>query len=98
MKYFFWKLIPPRPTFAADMTGAEASLMQQHAAYWKAWMDKGRVAAFGLVDAPEGVYGIGIVLADDAELEALRTNEPTIRAGVGFRFEAYPMPLATVRP
>ena len=34
MKYFFCKLTPPRPTFAADMTDAERQLMHQHVAYW----------------------------------------------------------------
>jgi len=28
MKYLLYKLIPPRPTFPADMTPAEAKLMQ----------------------------------------------------------------------
>jgi uncharacterized protein len=34
MRYFFCKLTPPRPTFAADMTDAERQLMRQHVAYW----------------------------------------------------------------
>lgn len=32
MSYFFYKLIPPRSTFPADMTPKEAELMQRHAA------------------------------------------------------------------
>lgn len=33
MSFFLCKLIPPRPTFARDMTQAEAKLMQEHVAY-----------------------------------------------------------------
>jgi hypothetical protein len=30
MKYFFYRLNPPRPTFVVDMNVAEAKLMQEH--------------------------------------------------------------------
>ena len=35
--------------------------------------------------------------ADEAEARALGTNDPTIKAGAGFQFEAYPMPQVILR-
>ena len=34
MNYFLYKLIPPRPTLAADMTGTEQAMIAEHVAYW----------------------------------------------------------------
>ncbi len=99
MKYFFCKLIPPRPDFAQTMTAEEGKLMREHAAYWKGMMDQGLVAAFGLVADPRGAYGVGILtLDDDGNVQALTSNDPTIKANAGFLYEIYPMPRAVVRP
>ena len=32
---FLYRLQPPRPTFAQDMSSAEANVMQRHVAYWQ---------------------------------------------------------------
>lgn len=99
MKTFFCKLVPPRPTFARDMSDAEARLMQAHATYWRGLMNEGLVVGFGLVADPAGAYGIGIVeVADDAAVETLTDNDPTIRSGQGFSFQVSPMPRGIVRP
>ena len=99
MKTFFCKLIAPRATFAQDMSESEARLMQEHAGYWREWMDKGRVVTFGLVTDPAGAYGIAVVeVDDDAEVRTLTGNDPTVRSGLGFRFDVYPMPLGAVHP
>jgi len=98
MKYFLFKLIPPRPTFAHDMKEAEAKLMQEHAAYWKGLMDRGLVILFGPVADPKGVYGIAILeLEEEAYANALGMNDPTIKANVGFNFEVYAMDRAILR-
>ena len=98
MKYFLYKLIPPRPTFAQDMTDAEAKLMQQHVAYWKSLMDRGLVIVFGPVADPRGVYGVAVLeLEEEADAGALGGNDPTIKAKVGFDFEVYPMDRAVLR-
>jgi hypothetical protein len=34
MKYYMDTVIPPRPTFAADMTETESAIMSKHVAYW----------------------------------------------------------------
>lgn len=46
MNCFPYKLIPPRPTFAADMTGTEQAVMAEHAAYWTRQRDLGVAAGF----------------------------------------------------
>ena len=47
MKYFFCKLIPPRATFALDMTPAEQALMGRHVAYWQDLMHKQKALVLG---------------------------------------------------
>ena len=59
MKRFLWRLIPPRPTFAHDMTGEESKPMQEHGAYWSDLVDRGIAVVFGLVADPKGHWGCG---------------------------------------
>jgi uncharacterized protein YciI len=92
MKYFFCKLIPPRPTFVLDMTDAEKAIMRDHVAYWQTLMAKGQALAFGPVADPKGGYGIGIIgVENDADIDAIRRGDPTVKANHGFAFEAFPM-------
>jgi hypothetical protein len=99
MAAFFCKLIPPRPTFAQDMSEAEAKIMEQHAAYWHSLMGQGRVVTFGLVADPAGAYGIGVVDVDgDAAVRDLTENDPSILSRRGFKFEIHPMPFGAARP
>ena len=95
---FFCKLIAPRADFVQTMTPAESQLMQEHATYWREWLAKGHVIAFGLVGDPRGAFGIGIVEFDsEDEARAFTDGDPTIRAGQGFAFEMLPMPFGVVR-
>ena len=96
--YFFAKLIPPRPSFAFDMSDAEKSLMQEHGAYWTQLASSRQAVVFGPVADPAGPFGL-VVLEVDTELEAQRltANDPVIRSGLNFRFEAYPMLSAVSR-
>lgn len=94
MHYFFYKLIAPRSTFPADMTAAEAQLMAEHSAYWKALMKQGQVVAFGPVADPKGPYGVAIVQLPDGTLAdalALAADDPVVKGGIGFRVEVHPM-------
>jgi len=96
-RYFLCRLIPPRPTFAADMTAEEARVMGQHVAYWTRLAGKGKAVAFGPVADPKGVWGVGILaLRDDKELGELQEGDPVISSGIGMRYEAYPMPTLIV--
>ena len=91
--YFLCRLIAPRPTFATDMTPAEAEAMKKHAAYWTALLEKKCAIAFGPVMDPKGAWGLGLVhVRDEAELRRLQDDDPAIRAGIGLRYEALPMP------
>jgi hypothetical protein len=91
--YFFCKLIPPRPSFPADITPVEAETMRQHAAYWRSLLESGKVIAFGPVADPAGSWGVGLVsVLNEAELAALQNGDPAIQAAIGMRYEAYPMP------
>jgi len=47
MGLFFYKLIPPRPTFRQDMTDTEKKAMQEHFAYWQNLLQEGIVVVVG---------------------------------------------------
>lgn len=96
--HYFFKLVPPRPTFALDLTPDEAAAMQAHAGYWRGMLDDGQVVVFGLVGDPAGPFGIAVAdLPDGVDPHALAAADPAIGANVGLRYEIHPMPLATVR-
>ena len=88
-KHFVLKLNPCRPTFAEDMTDEERSIMQQHVVFWTDLMDKGFVLAFGPVMDPKGIYGLGIIEADNEEqVKTFIANDP---ASIINRYESYEM-------
>jgi uncharacterized protein len=94
-KYFFMKLIPPRPTFAQDMSETEAGLMREHILYWRVLLEKGICVVFGPVLDPQGVYGVAIVgVEEEADILEIEANDPTVKAGIN-RFESYPMVATT---
>jgi len=95
--YFLCRLLPPRPTFQQDMSESEKRLMGQHVAYWTDLAERGAAIAFGAVADPEGGWGVGILqVRDPAELAGLQQNDPTIRSGLGFKYQTFPMPLVVV--
>ncbi len=97
MKYFLCKLIPPRPSFAQDMSPEEAAAMQEHSAYWKDKADKGVVLAVGLVGDPKGFWGVGVLeVEDEVQLKHLTENDPAITSGHGLTYETYLMPLGVI--
>ena len=92
-KHFVLKLIPPRPTFAQDMTTEERSIMQQHVVYWTDLMNKGFALAFGPVIDPTGIYGLGIIEVDNLEqVNEFIANDPA--NGLN-KYEFYPMMAVT---
>jgi uncharacterized protein YciI len=98
MKYFLYKLIPPRPTFPQDMTEAEGKLTQEHVAYWQDLADRRIVVIFGPVLDPNGAYGIAILETnDETAVRDISKNDPAIKADVGFRSEHYSMPEPILR-
>lgn len=93
--HFFYKLVPPRASFAQDMTANEAAMMGQHAAYWKSLIEGGlKVFALGPVADPAGAFGIGVMEVDtEAAAHELACNDPAIvQTQFGFRYEMRSMP------
>ena len=95
---FLYKLIPPRPTFPADMTDEEGAIMQEHFGYWAGVIAERRAVAYGPVMDPKGTYGIAVLdVADEAEARGVAEGDPAPAANAGFGFELHPMPDAIVR-
>lgn len=95
MAYWFYKLLPPRPTFPGDITPDEGLAMVQHAAYWQELVQQGHALVFGPVIDPEGLYGVAVLRGeDDAAAQARAQSDPAIVAQLGFSFRLYPMPNA----
>jgi uncharacterized protein YciI len=95
--YYFFKLIPPRPTFMKDMSDEERRLMDEHGRYFQEHFEAGRILLYGPVMATGGAFGLAI-LEVDGEEEARRFGEgdPSVRAGLN-RFEIYPMRVSAAR-
>jgi uncharacterized protein YndB with AHSA1/START domain len=98
LRYFVCRLLPPRPTFAMDMTAEERAMMQEHVGYWTGHLKNGTAIVFGPVADPKGPWGLGVVrAADETAVRALEAGDPAIKSGKGFRYEVLPMLQAVVR-
>jgi len=95
-RHFLIKLIPPRPSFAQDMTNEEKQLMQRHVAYWTGLAETGVALVFGPVADPSGSYGIGVVEVEEEHVADLTANDPVTTSGRHFKHEAYVMPQLVV--
>jgi uncharacterized protein YciI len=94
---YFFKLIPPRSTFPADITSEEAALMEQHGAYWTERFAAGRILAYGPVLVPGGAFGLGILeVEDETEARRFGDNDPSVVAGLN-TFEIHPMRVVASR-
>jgi len=92
MPFFVCRLIPPRPSFAFDMTEAERELMGRHGAYLRHWAEEGSAVLFGPVADPKGPWGLGIFeVADEVRIQAITADDPVIRADGGFSYEILPI-------
>ena len=97
MKYFFCRLIPPRPTFAQDMTEREAKVMRDHVAYWSSMAERGTAIVFGPVADPDGAWGLGILeVEDEKDAQIITSNDPVMRSEIGATYEIFPMSRAVV--
>jgi uncharacterized protein len=96
-RHYFFKLIPPRPTFPQDITEEEKVLMSKHSTYFQQQFDAGKLLLYGPVMAPDGAFGVGILeVADEAEARQFGENDPSVRGGLN-RWELYPMLVAASR-
>ncbi|WP_143305446.1 YciI family protein [Chitinophaga vietnamensis] len=95
--YYYYKLIPPRPTFHTDITAAEQEIMNQHIAYWGSLTEQRTAIVFGPVFDPSGVFGIGIIeVSTPEEARQVPEQDPAIRSGT-FKYELFPMEIGFIR-
>ena len=86
---FLFRLVPPRADFAQTMTPDEQQAMTAHMEYWQQLLDDGRVVVYGPVAYPEGVWGLGVLRAEErAEVLAIGERDPSVVAGVN-TFEVF---------
>ena len=96
-QHYYFKLIPPRPTFPQDMTSEERAVMEEHSEYFRQQFELGRVLLYGPVMAMKGAFGLGILeVADEAEARRFGEDDPSVRAGLN-RFEIHPMRVVASR-
>ncbi|MGA7914970.1 MAG: YciI family protein [Candidatus Acidiferrales bacterium] len=96
-QHFFMKLIPPRPTFAQDMTAEERALMQQHVQYVGEAFSQGTVLIYGPVMGTAGAFGMAVLeMEDAAEVEKSLAEDPSVKAGLN-TVEFYPMRVGQAR-
>jgi uncharacterized protein YciI len=94
MKNWLVRLIPPRPSFAEDITAAESATMDAHAKYLRGLFERGVCLFAGPVFDPRGVYGIAVLAAEDeAAARAFASADPCVQAGLQ-RMEIAEMRLA----
>jgi len=96
-QHYFFKLIPPRPTFPNDMTDEERRLMEEHFHYFHEQFVAGRMLLYGPVMAAAGSFGLAVLEVEGAaEAQRFGESDPTVKAGLN-RFEVCPMHVAAAR-
>lgn len=96
-QHYFFKLVPPCPTFTQDMTDDERRLMDEHGRYFQEHFAAGRVLLFGPVMARDGAFGLGILEVDgEEEARQFGAGDPSVKAGLN-RFEISPMRVSAAR-
>ena len=92
MAYFFCKFITPRKDFLKTMSADEAKLLKAHGEYLQELLEQGRVVAHGPVVEPQGGFGLSLFdVEDENQLSDLTAQDPMILAGVGARYDTFPM-------
>ena len=82
MPTFVLRLIAPRPDFAQTLTDAERAIMNQHAAHWRPYLDRGDMVVFGPVLTDEDSYGLAVVETDDEQaLRDFAAQDPVVTSG-----------------
>lgn len=90
-RFFFCRLVPPRPDFASTMSADERRVMLEHVRYWTDQLQQGIAIAFGPVADPSGDWGAAIVRSPHiGAMEGMRDADPVILSGRGFRYEILP--------
>ena len=96
-QHYYFKLIPPRPTFMQDMTDEERRLMDEHGRYFQDHFAAGKVLLFGPVMASGGAFGLGVLeVENEAEARQFGEGDPSVKAGLN-KFEIHPMRVSAAR-
>jgi uncharacterized protein len=96
-QHFYFKLIPPRVTFGADLTAEERALMVEHVRYTREAFDAGKILIYGPVMASAGAFGMAVLeMEDAAEVQRFGDEDPSIKAGMN-TFEFCPMRIGAAR-
>jgi uncharacterized protein YciI len=96
-QHFYFKLIPPRPTFALDASAEELAMMKKHSDYCGECFRAGKLLLYGPVLAQEGAFGIAILEVENAaKAREFGENDPSVLAGLN-RFEIAPMKVSGAR-
>lgn len=96
-KFFFCRLVPPRPSFASDRNATENEAMQKHVLYWRDLAARGTAVVFGPVADPAGVWGLCVIAVEDGvQVQEILDRDPAILARIGLRYETLPMVKAVV--
>ena len=76
-----------------DMTPEEQSIMIQHVAYWKPYIENETMLVYGPVMDPKGGFGMGVIaVVDEDQLKKLIAADPAAAIG---NYEYYPMRAVT---
>ncbi len=79
MPVFVLRLKAPRPNFAQTLTDAEREVMARHGAYWRPYLKRGDMVAFGPVLTDEDSYGLAVVETDDEQsLREFAAGDPVV--------------------
>jgi len=90
---FLYRLLPPRPTFAQDMSAAEAEVMERHVGYWQDLLNRDVAVAFGPVLDPDDPWGLGLLDLDDEQAaRSIGEGDPAVQSGT-CTYELLPMEL-----
>jgi uncharacterized protein len=97
MPTFVLRLIAPRPNFAQTLTDSERDIMSRHAAYWRPYLERGDLVAFGPVLTEANSYGLAVVETDDEQaLREFAAHDPVVTTGTA-SFELGKMAAGHVR-
>jgi uncharacterized protein YciI len=81
-QHFYFKLIPPRPSFAQDASVEELAIMKKHSDYCAEQFSAGKLLLYGPVLAREGAFGIGILeVESEAEAREFGESDPSMLGG-----------------
>jgi uncharacterized protein YciI len=90
-QHYFFKLIPPRPTFPQDISDSEMRQMEEHSRYFDQQFAAGKLLLYGPVMATGGAFGLAVLeVESEAEAQEFGEGDPSVKAGLN-KFEICPM-------